>query len=229
VTTPRIIGTLEALTPAALAEALGARVHVEHPPLPGRTNHIRCGVLVPIRWAPEPEILLTRRPATLKHGGEWCFPGGRPEASDADLYATACREGREELGLTEITRLGRLASMPIYTSDFRLEPFVVHVHNTTLTPSEAEVAEVRSVPLLEAITSSPIQGIPFEWQGEQHFSPVYPLGDRYLFGATAHTLTELVAVAAAVVGLPAPEIVTATVTWEAILEATRREPTEPLS
>lgn len=228
-TTPRTIGTFEALTPVALAEALGARVHVEHPPLPGRTNHIRCGVLVPIRWAPEPEILLTRRPTTLKHGGEWCFPGGRPEASDADLYATACREGREELGLTEVTRLGRLASMPIYTSEFRLEPFVVQVHNATLTPSEDEVAEVRAVPLFGAIGEAQVEGIPFEWQGERHYSPVYPLGDRYLFGATAHTFTELVAVAASVVGVPAPEIVTATVTWEAILAATRRELTEPLA
>jgi 8-oxo-dGTP pyrophosphatase MutT (NUDIX family) len=228
VTTPRTILAPEALTPAALAEALGARAHVEHPPLPGRTNHLRCGVLVPIRWTPEPEVLLTRRPTTLKHGGEWCFPGGRPDASDADLYATACREGREELGLTEVTRLGRLASMPIYTSEFRLEPFVVEVHNQTLTPSEAEVAEVRSVPLLEAIERSPIEGIPFQWQGERHYSPVYPLGDRYLFGATAHTFTELVAVAASIVGLSAPKIVTATVTWGAILEATRRELTEPL-
>ena len=221
-TSPRTIEAPESLTPAALAEALSARPHLEHPPLPGRTNHLRCGVLVPIRWSPEPEVLLTRRPTTLKHGGEWCFPGGRPEASDADLYATACREGREELGLRELTLLGRLASMPIYTSDFRLEPFVVHVQDTTLSPSESEVAEVQAVPLLKAISDARIGGIPFEWQGQQHYSPVYPLGDRYLFGATAHTFNELVAVAASVVGLPAPDIVAGEVTWEAIMAATQR-------
>ena len=226
--TLRTIPNPEALSPEALSAALEARAHTEFPALPGRTNHLRCGVLVPIRWAPEPEVLLTRRPTTLKHGGEWCFPGGRPEAEDVDLYATACREGREELGLNTVTRLGRLSSMPLGTSDFRLEPFVVHAQDATLTPCDAEVAEVKAVPLLEAIAARTIEGIPFEWEG-QHHSPIYPLGDRYLFGATSHTFTELVAIAASVVGLSAPEVVTTKVTWGAILAATRRKPTEPLA
>lgn len=32
------------------------------------------------------------------HAGEWCFPGGKIEASDADLEATAVRESVEEIG-----------------------------------------------------------------------------------------------------------------------------------
>ena len=211
----------DALTPDALVRALETRPLIEHPALPGRTNHLKCGVLVPIRWDPEPKLLLTRRPVALTHGGEWCFPGGRPEAEDEDLYATACREGREELGLRALTRLGRLSSMPIYTSDFRLEPFVVAVGDQGLCPNPQEVAEVRALPLLELICAEHVEGIPFTWEGQAHHSPIYPMGKRYLFGATAHSVRELIAVAAPIVGLEPPRAVDASVSWEAILAAAR--------
>ncbi len=162
-----------------------------------------------------------RRPSALTHGGEWCYPGARPEPGDADLYATACREGREEIGLTSVTRLGRLASMPIYTSDFRLEPYVVEIHDKVLTSNPAEVAEVRALPLLDFIRAPHVDGIPFMWDGQRHYSPIYPLGDRYLFGATAHSFTELIEVAAPLVGLKPPSFVESSVTWEEVMTAAR--------
>ena len=167
-------------------------------------------------------VLVTRRPSALTHGGEWCYPGGRPEPGDADLYATACREGREEIGLTSVTRLGRLASMPIYTSDFRLEPFVVEVRDAELQPCPEEVEAVYAFSVAEAVRAETVQGIPFVWQGTQHYSPIYPIGDSYLFGATAHTFTELIALAAPLMGCEAPRLVEATVTWEEVLAAKHR-------
>ena len=209
------------LSPARLAEALNDHAWVDYPALPGRRNHLRCGVLVALRWRPEPEVLVTRRPQGLKHGGEWCFPGGRPEANDDDLYATACREGREELGLSHVSQLGRLSSMPIGTSDYRLEPFVVEVHDSQVTPDPGEVAECAALPLLTLIGLPELQSLPFTWEGSVQRSPIFPLGDRYLFGATAHTLMELIRVGASALGVEGPVLGPTELTWEVIVAATR--------
>lgn len=48
--------------------------------------------------APKGLALFLKRGPNGDHAGEWCFPGGKVEASDADLEATACRETVEEVG-----------------------------------------------------------------------------------------------------------------------------------
>ena len=94
-----------------LKNALSVREWEEWPALPGRTNHIRCGVVVPIRVeAGRPVVFAGARSQNLgKHAGEVCFPGGRPEPGDADFWATAQREASEELGITGLIQLGRLS------------------------------------------------------------------------------------------------------------------------
>ncbi len=45
-------------------------------------------------------VLLTQRTEDMpSHAGQIAFPGGRPQASDADAVATALRETEEEVGL----------------------------------------------------------------------------------------------------------------------------------
>lgn len=60
-----------------------------------------AGILVPVTdSARDPEIILTQRAAHMKtHRGQVAFPGGRREAHDPDLVATALRESHEEIGL----------------------------------------------------------------------------------------------------------------------------------
>ena len=97
----------------------------EWPALPGQTNDIRCGVLVPAVITDDIKVYAGVRSSGLdKHAGEICFPGGRPEPSDDDLVATALREAQEEMGISGARILGRLSSMPLYTSNYRLEPYV---------------------------------------------------------------------------------------------------------
>ena len=126
-----------ALEAHPLCAPLGLRPPPEgggSPALPGRTNHLRCGVLVPLRWAEGPEVLLTRRAPTLKYGGEWCFRGGDGVVMQISTRQRAVKVTRSWASVVQ--RLGRLSSMPIGTSDYRLEPFVVAVDQRefSLTP-----------------------------------------------------------------------------------------------
>lgn len=86
----------------------------EWPPLRGQTNHIRCGVLIPMQVNEDITVYAGLRSGGLEnHAGEICFPGGRPEKEDANLEATALREASEEMGITGAQLVGRLSSMPL--------------------------------------------------------------------------------------------------------------------
>ena len=185
---------------------------VDHPALPGRTNHLRAGVMAPLVWDPEPRIVLTRRTPRLgRHPGEISFPGGRREPGET-LEQTAIREAREELGIENPNILGRLCSMPVYTSDFRLEPFVAQVEGP-LVPEPGEVAEVISLSLADVARWEKLDAIGYDWEGGTYLSPVFPLGDAVVFGATAHTLHEVLALA---LGDRMPQMHGGTWTWEQI-------------
>lgn len=205
------------VSPEALAQALTARPHVEHPALPGRRNHLRAGVLVPLRWTDgHLEALATLRPRTLRrHAGEVSFPGGRPEPTDPDIAATALRETREELGLSSVRILGRLSSMPVYTSDFRLEPFVGEVAAAEpMRPDPGEVEEVLPIDLGEILAGGVLEGIAALHEGEWLLLPIFRPGGHVMYGATALVLWELLGVLAEAAGTPAPEVHPGELTWE---------------
>jgi 8-oxo-dGTP pyrophosphatase MutT (NUDIX family) len=207
------------LGPDALAEALAARPWVDHPALPGRTNHLRAGVLVPLRFGEgRVDAVATLRPDHLRrHAGEVSFPGGRPEDVDPDLTATALREAREELGLADARVLGRLSSMPVYTSDWRLEPFVAVIGDAPLAPDPGEVAEVLAVDLVDVLRRGVVEAIGARHEGATLLMPVFRPGGHVMFGATALVLWELVGVAAEVAGVEPPELVPGDLTWERLM------------
>ena len=71
-------------------------------------------------------VLLTQRASHLKHhAGQVSFPGGRMEAHDADVRATALRETHEEVGIEprNVDVIGYLRSMPTITG-FAVTPVV---------------------------------------------------------------------------------------------------------
>lgn len=210
--------------PEALRAALAAHARVDYPALPGRTNHLRAAVLVPLVWRPDPVAILTLRPAHLKHGGEVSFPGGKPEPQDLDLVDTALREAREEVGLTGAQVLGRLSSIPLFTSDFRIEPFVAAVPDRPLTPHAGEVEQVLYLGLREVFDAPEIAAVPYVLEGEDELSPVFYPGGHVMYGATAHAFLELLQVAAPLFGRAVPPLVPGRLGWGDLMRGVERLP-----
>jgi 8-oxo-dGTP pyrophosphatase MutT (NUDIX family) len=207
-------------SPDHLRDALAAHAWVEHAALPGRTNHHRAGVLVPLSWSDAGlHCIVTLRTAHLsRHGGEVSFPGGRPEPTDPDLQATALREAHEEIGLSEAQVLGRLSSTPVYTSDFRLEPFVAHCPpGAPLNAEPGEVAEILSLDLGAVLHRGEIESVVIPTPQGVFEMPVFRPGGWVLFGATALVLTELLGVMATSLALPTPRLRAGALTFEELL------------
>ena len=113
--------------------------------------------------------------------------------------------------------LGRLSSTPLYTSDFRLEPFVAAIGDGALRPDPGEVASVLTVGIGALLDRAHIDAIPFTmgagadaWSG---LSPVLELEGRLLFGGTAHVLWELLSLLAPLLGRPVPLLKTGRFQW----------------
>ena len=104
----------------------------------------------------EPHVLLTRRSWSLRaHGGEVSFPGGRAEAYDRDLAATALRETQEEVGIdpTEVEVVGRLEALSTVSSRSFIVPYVGLLSGLPdVEPDPREVEEIRHVALSELLT-----------------------------------------------------------------------------
>lgn len=204
----------------ALRDILQQRERTDFPALPGRTNHLPAGVLVPLVIEGErAEVILQQRPTTMRqHPGEISLPGGRRDEADADLTATALREAQEELGIVGARVLGTLSSYPLYTSDYRLHPTVALLAHDDFTPNAAEVEAVHRLDLRAALRLPFIQGIPWDLNGKPHVSPIFDIGaPRVVFGGTAQVLYDMLEVFAAAVGLPVPPTRVGTLRWADIL------------
>lgn len=139
-------------------------------------------------------VILTRRSAHLPtHAGQIAFPGGRCEASDADVGATALREAQEEIGLDpgHVTLLGISDAYETITR-FAVTPVVALVAATaTFAADINEVSEIFEVPL--AFLMDPLNHEPQsrDYNGITRQFYAMPYGDYYVWGATAGMLRAL--------------------------------------
>ena len=110
-----------------------------------------AAVLIPIIERPgELAVLLTRRSAKLQHhAGQVSFPGGRMDAGDADIVATALREAWEELGIQprEVEVAGFLAPIPTLSGYAVTAVVGLLAGETKLTLDRIEVVSAFEVPL----------------------------------------------------------------------------------
>ena len=201
-------------TPSELEKTLRHYTPRFVPALPGRTNHRHSAVVIPLCWDGGVHAVATLRPQHLgNHGGEVCFPGGKPEPTDDSLEATGLRELWEELEMRPKAVLGQLSSIPLYTSDFRITPFVICVQDRQLTinPNEVERAIWFSI---EAIFQQEcIDAFDITVGDVTKLSPIFIVDGAIMFGATAYALIELLNLIGSLAGLDVPEMANTGYVW----------------
>lgn len=144
-----------------------------------------------------PCTLLIQRPTYEgTHSGQVAFPGGKWEASDANLQATALRECMEEVGIAqnELQYAGKLTDVYIPVSSFLVEPYVFFwpEPRTTLTLSEREVTNIYETPINQ-LSDENIGQIDIEIASNTFIRdvPHFILPNYRIWGATAIMLNEL--------------------------------------
>ena len=172
---------------------------------PGRTVAIGEGmrsaaILLALRARPdgEPELLMIKRADAERDpwSGHIACPGGRREASDADLAATAVRETLEETGV-DVARDGRLIGSlddlsPVspHLPPLVIRPFVALVRaDVVILPSD-EVAAAFWVPLA-ALRSEAAWGIDVvHVRGVDRRVSVFRHGSYTVWGLTERVLRQ---------------------------------------
>jgi 8-oxo-dGTP pyrophosphatase MutT (NUDIX family) len=172
-----------------------------HAVIPGDSNAFLSGeiaveaaVLIAITDRPEPGLILTQRPDTMRrHPGQVAFPGGRVDPDDADATAAALREAEEEIALPRhlVNVVGPV--LPYRTvTDYRVTPIIgVIPPDLPLIPNADEVAAIFEIPLSVALNLSLWQDRTVDWAGEErHFHEMHWEGFR-IWGATASMIVNL--------------------------------------
>lgn len=136
-------------------------------------------------------VILTKRSARLKHHpGQIAFAGGKQDAGDASLIATALREAGEEIGLSAemVEVLGPLPPHQTVTG-YRITPVLAVVRGAFRPAPEAgEVSEVFEVPLAHLVDPARYRIESRRWQGRKRRFYAIPYGPYYIWGATARIL-----------------------------------------
>lgn len=163
---------------------------------PATTEPVLAAVLVPLFFAPdslEPSVVLTKRRADLRrHAGEISFPGGRKDAEDQDLTATALREAEEEIGL-ERSRVSLLAELPptlTFATNYVIHPYVGMIPaGVAWRLSAREVDAVLELPL-DAVRAGRTK-TNIERRGMSFETDAYVIDDQIIWGATARIIGHL--------------------------------------
>jgi 8-oxo-dGTP pyrophosphatase MutT (NUDIX family) len=150
-------------------------------------------------------VLIERTSYDGHHSGEVSFPGGKAEADDPDLTATALREAAEEVGLRPddagVRIVGRLDDHWIPVSDFRITPVVALAERRPeLVASPAEVVRILEPPLLRFLPDAEVAVIDRTIGGWPLRYGHYEVDGLSVWGATARILSQLGAVLGEPVG-----------------------------
>jgi 8-oxo-dGTP pyrophosphatase MutT (NUDIX family) len=153
-----------------------------------------AAVLVAIVDRPDPTVILTLRPETMrKHPGQISFPGGRIDPGDDGPVAAALREAEEEIGLprSAVEIIG-IADRYRTITGFEVTPVVGIVPpDLPLRPHPGEVAALFEAPLHYLLDPAHQQVRSAMWRGqERHYYEIDYQGRR-IWGATAAMIVNL--------------------------------------
>ena len=153
-----------------------------------------AAVLVAVVDRPEPTVILTLRPETMrKHPGQISFPGGRIDPGDDGPIGAALREAQEEIGLPpEAVDVIGLADVYRTVTGFEVTPVVgIVAPGLSLSPHPGEVADLFEAPLHYLLDPAHQQERSAFWRGrERHYYEIDYEGRR-IWGATAAMIVNL--------------------------------------
>ena len=174
-------------------------------------SHSReAAVLVALyEHAGEAHVILTKRPETMpSHQGEIAFPGGKRDAVDLSLTATALREAHEEVGIepASVDVIAELDTIATVASAFTISPFVgVLTEPPVLRPDPREVVAAFGIPISELLHPDSYREELWDLWGAYRPMAFFELPGETVWGATARILTRLLSVVAGADPLPDPE------------------------
>lgn len=162
--------------------------------LDAREVYVPAAVLIAITDRPDPGVILTQRPKTMRHhAGQIAFPGGRVDPEDVDLVHTALREAEEEIAMPRdaVTVIGTIDQYRTITG-YHVTPVVGVVQpDLPLRANAAEVSDWFEVPLSFLLEPGNHIEQAVEWQGrERHYYEITYEGRR-IWGATAAMIVNL--------------------------------------
>lgn len=166
------------------------------------TRHRLSAVLIPLyTHRGEVNVILTRRAAHLRtHSREVAFPGGGQEPGDADLWETAVRETREEIGLdpAEVARVGELDPFFTVGSDSLVHSYVAELpagRPAALRPDPSEVEKILHVPLGQLLVPDVYRQELWPRDGSMRPINFFEIPGDTIWGATAAILRQLLLIA----------------------------------
>ena len=153
-----------------------------------------AAVLIPIitREASLSVLLTERSPDLKQHAGQISFPGGRMDAADSDIRATALRETHEEVGIdpANVEIIGYLEPNPTVTG-YAVTPVVALVElRQELIIDPLEVKSAFEVPLPFLLDEGNQRSAEREFEGVMVPIAEFNFGQYRIWGATASMLIQ---------------------------------------
>lgn len=153
-----------------------------------------AAVLVAVVDRPEPTVILTLRPETMrKHPGQVSFPGGRIDPGDAGPIEAALREAEEEIGLAR-ARVEIIGTADPYLTitGFEVTPVLGIVPpDLALTPHPGEVAAVFEAPFHHILDPAHQHVRTAMFRGRERTYYEIDWHEQRIWGATAAMIVNL--------------------------------------
>jgi 8-oxo-dGTP pyrophosphatase MutT (NUDIX family) len=180
-----------------LSEALASYASDANDPLLLQSEYLQASVALVLRAREPLELLLVKRATSERDpwSGHMALPGGRRDAGDEDLQATARRETLEETGV-DLGRLGRPLGRleEIATSSPRLPRLTISPYVFAVPPeteahvSSREIERVHWVSLAELRLPATRGAVEIPLPGGASTFPSFQVAGEHVWGLTYRIL-----------------------------------------
>jgi len=128
------------------------------------------------------------------HKGQFSFPGGVVQSSDASVVEAALREAREEIGLdaSAVEVLGLFDDVPTTVTNFVITP-VLGLARTepSFRPDGREIERVIEIPLAHLLEPTAFREEAWEREGVKRPVVFVSYGEDVVWGTTGRILREV--------------------------------------